>query len=147
MAWLLAVLYSATDEFHQSFVPGRHAAVTDVLVFDSFGAMIALLCRAINFVILSVAKDLTSIIRDSSGREEHSLEVTHKGIYMKINLIDEIFTKAASIGTASALALACGVLTGRGDQTYAKSKFIHQCRRAAAGAGIGGLCCRAYFDR
>jgi VanZ family protein len=42
LAWLLAVLYSATDEFHQSFVPGRHAAVTDVLVFDSFGAMIAL---------------------------------------------------------------------------------------------------------
>ncbi len=42
LAWLLAVLYSATDEFHQSFVPGRHAAVTDVLVFDNLGAMIAL---------------------------------------------------------------------------------------------------------
>ena len=42
LAWLLAVLYSATDEFHQSFVPGRHAAVTDVLVFDNLGAIIAL---------------------------------------------------------------------------------------------------------
>jgi VanZ family protein len=42
LAWLLAVFYSATDEFHQSFVPGRHAAVTDVLVFDNLGAMIAL---------------------------------------------------------------------------------------------------------
>lgn len=42
LAWLLAVLYSATDEFHQSFVPGRHAAVVDVLVFDNLGAIIAL---------------------------------------------------------------------------------------------------------
>jgi len=42
LAWFLAVLYSATDEFHQSFVPGRHAALTDVLVFDNLGAMITL---------------------------------------------------------------------------------------------------------
>ena len=42
LAWLLAVLYSATDEFHQSFVPGRHPAATDVLIFDNLGAMIAL---------------------------------------------------------------------------------------------------------
>lgn len=43
LAWFLTVLYSATDEFHQSFVPGRHAAITDVLVFDNLGAIIALL--------------------------------------------------------------------------------------------------------
>ncbi len=42
LAWLLTVLYSATDEFHQSFVPGRHAAITDVLIFDNLGAIIAL---------------------------------------------------------------------------------------------------------
>jgi VanZ family protein len=42
LAWFLAVLYSATDEFHQSFVPGRHASVVDVIVFDNLGAMIAL---------------------------------------------------------------------------------------------------------
>ncbi len=42
LAWFLAVLFSLTDEFHQSFVPGRHAALTDVLVFDNLGAMIAL---------------------------------------------------------------------------------------------------------
>jgi VanZ family protein len=42
LAWLLAVLYSATDEFHQSFVPGRRASVIDVLVFDNLGALIAL---------------------------------------------------------------------------------------------------------
>jgi VanZ family protein len=43
LAWLLAVLFSATDEFHQSFVPGRHPSMTDVLVFDNFGALFALL--------------------------------------------------------------------------------------------------------
>ena len=42
LAWLLAVAFSATDEFHQSFVPGRHASAFDVLVFDNFGAVIAL---------------------------------------------------------------------------------------------------------
>ncbi|MBL8098626.1 MAG: VanZ family protein [Anaerolineales bacterium] len=43
LAWLLALLYSATDEFHQSFVPGRNPSVIDVLVFDNIGAMVALL--------------------------------------------------------------------------------------------------------
>ena len=42
LAWLLAILYSATDEFHQSFVPGRHSAVSDVLLFDNLGAIITL---------------------------------------------------------------------------------------------------------
>jgi VanZ family protein len=42
LAWLLAVLYSATDEFHQSFVSGRHSTITDVLIFDNLGAAIAL---------------------------------------------------------------------------------------------------------
>jgi VanZ family protein len=41
IAWGMAVLYSATDEFHQSFVPGRHPAVTDVLI-DALGAALAL---------------------------------------------------------------------------------------------------------
>lgn len=40
-AWLMATLYSATDEFHQSFVPGRYPAVTDVLI-DSLGAAAAM---------------------------------------------------------------------------------------------------------
>jgi VanZ family protein len=42
LAWLLAVLYAVTDEFHQSFVPGRHPSPWDVLLFDNFGALIAL---------------------------------------------------------------------------------------------------------
>lgn len=42
LAWLLAVLYAVTDEFHQSFVPGRHPAAFDVLVYDNAGALLSL---------------------------------------------------------------------------------------------------------
>jgi VanZ family protein len=41
IAWAMAILYSATDEFHQSFVPGRHPEVTDVMI-DAIGAAIML---------------------------------------------------------------------------------------------------------
>jgi len=37
LALLLAALYSASDEFHQSFVPGREARVQDVAL-DTCGA-------------------------------------------------------------------------------------------------------------
>lgn len=40
-AWLLAALYGVTDEWHQSFVPGRMADVRDVLA-DATGAAIGL---------------------------------------------------------------------------------------------------------
>ena len=36
-AWILAVLYAFLDEFHQSFVPGRHPSLVDVLLFDGGG--------------------------------------------------------------------------------------------------------------
>ncbi len=42
LAWLLTVLYALTDEFHQSFVPGRHPSLFDVFFFDALGALIAL---------------------------------------------------------------------------------------------------------
>lgn len=41
-AWLMAVLFSATDEFHQSFVPGRNPSLWDVFLFDNFGAIAGL---------------------------------------------------------------------------------------------------------
>jgi VanZ family protein len=37
LALLLAALYAASDEFHQKFVPGREAAVRDVMI-DTCGA-------------------------------------------------------------------------------------------------------------
>jgi VanZ family protein len=36
-SWLIAVVYAATDEFHQSFSPGRAPRVTDVMI-DAVGA-------------------------------------------------------------------------------------------------------------
>lgn len=42
IAWLLAVMYAVTDEYHQSFVPGRHPAAFDVLVYDNIGAFTSL---------------------------------------------------------------------------------------------------------
>ena len=42
LAWFIAVIYAITDEFHQSFVPGRHPSPWDVILFDSTGAAIAL---------------------------------------------------------------------------------------------------------
>ncbi len=42
LAWLMALAYAATDEFHQSFVPGRYASAFDVVIFDNFGAVFGL---------------------------------------------------------------------------------------------------------
>jgi VanZ family protein len=42
LAWLLAVLYGVTDEIHQSFVPGRRAALLDVGI-DGLGAFFGVL--------------------------------------------------------------------------------------------------------
>src|SRR5258707_14734062 len=42
LAWLLAILYALTDEYHQSYVPGRHPSIWDVLIFDDFGVLISL---------------------------------------------------------------------------------------------------------
>jgi VanZ family protein len=44
-SWLTAVIYAATDEFHQSFTPGRMPRVTDVMI-DSFGAAIGVALAA-----------------------------------------------------------------------------------------------------
>jgi hypothetical protein len=42
VAWLIAVIYALLDEFHQSFVPGRHPSFIDALLFDGGGALTAL---------------------------------------------------------------------------------------------------------
>ena len=40
LAWLFAILYAVTDEYHQSFVTGRYPSAWDVFVFDSLGALL-----------------------------------------------------------------------------------------------------------
>lgn len=46
LAWALTALYAASDEFHQSFVPGRMASPLDVLI-DAIGAFLGLSLYAI----------------------------------------------------------------------------------------------------
>jgi len=61
-AWVLAVGYSFTDEFHQSMVPGRHASLIDIGI-DAFGSALALVL--VNF----------RLIRSSQiGSSNHHLE-------------------------------------------------------------------------
>jgi VanZ family protein len=38
----MAVLYAITDEFHQTFTPGRNASITDVGI-DAVGAILGVL--------------------------------------------------------------------------------------------------------
>jgi VanZ family protein len=42
MAFVVSVLYAASDEYHQTFVPGRNGTPVDVGV-DAVGALVALL--------------------------------------------------------------------------------------------------------
>ena len=43
-AFLITVVYAATDELHQRFIPGRFGSLADVLI-DSSGALTALLAK------------------------------------------------------------------------------------------------------
>ncbi len=45
-AWVMALAYAVTDEFHQSFVPGRSASLFDVVIFDNIGVIAALLLHS-----------------------------------------------------------------------------------------------------
>lgn len=50
-AWLLAVVYAATDEYHQTFVSGRSGNPVDVGI-DATGACIGLLVLGLYYMIL-----------------------------------------------------------------------------------------------
>ena len=42
-AWLVAIAYSTTDEWHQTFVTGRHGSPADVLIDAAGASAVALL--------------------------------------------------------------------------------------------------------
>lgn len=42
LSFFIGTIYSITDEFHQSFIPGRSAQVHDILI-DSYGVIIGIL--------------------------------------------------------------------------------------------------------
>lgn len=41
LAWIMAILFALSDEFHQSFIEGRTSSLRDVFI-DTLGAAIAL---------------------------------------------------------------------------------------------------------
>ena len=43
IAGILVVLYAVSDEWHQSFTPGRHPALTDIVI-DSVGGILGIVC-------------------------------------------------------------------------------------------------------
>jgi len=49
LTWLLTVLYALTDEYHQTFVAGRHPSLFDALFYDNLGALICLSLAALYF--------------------------------------------------------------------------------------------------
>jgi VanZ family protein len=67
LAWLFAILYAVTDEYHQSFVTGRSPSVWDVVAFDNLGALLAL------GILASKQKKQTMGISNSENRDSLSL--------------------------------------------------------------------------
>jgi hypothetical protein len=65
IAWVLAVLYAMSDEFHQRFVPGRGASTLDVLI-DGLGAAGTLLVHKA-WVIRRTAQSSNSSSKSSSS--------------------------------------------------------------------------------
>lgn len=58
-AFVFSVLYAATDEFHQRFVPGRGPSVRDVL-FDALGAAIGIfIVITVRFFVRCIRKSKT----------------------------------------------------------------------------------------
>jgi VanZ family protein len=47
IALLLAIIYAISDEYHQSFVPGRNPSWVDALVIDGSGAALTLLAVSV----------------------------------------------------------------------------------------------------
>lgn len=55
VAFLICLLYAFSDEFHQMFVPGRNAVLTDVLI-DAAGVLVGLGCFRLLLKISEIVK-------------------------------------------------------------------------------------------
>src|SRR5512142_1984658 len=60
---LLAVIYAASDEFHQSFIAGRNPSLRDVFLFDGGGASLTI---ALAYYLFS--KKIRNPFRPGSAR-------------------------------------------------------------------------------
>jgi VanZ family protein len=65
LAFLIPTIYALSDEFHQSFVPGRHPSLLDALVIDTGGAAFALLMA---FLVMKRNKAATNPSNQSQQR-------------------------------------------------------------------------------
>jgi len=52
ISWGICILYACSDEYHQSFVPGRSCELRDVII-DSSGALTGLLVSMIMMLIIA----------------------------------------------------------------------------------------------
>lgn len=55
LSWVFCILYAASDEIHQIFVPGRACMLTDVCI-DSAGALLGIALASAAFVAARAAK-------------------------------------------------------------------------------------------
>ena len=51
MNLIFSIFYAASDEFHQTFVPGRDGNIVDVLI-DSSGALVGILLSSIVYFLI-----------------------------------------------------------------------------------------------
>ena len=51
LSFLFSVIYASSDEFHQTFVPGRDGNIVDVLI-DSSGSLVGILLSSILYFLV-----------------------------------------------------------------------------------------------
>lgn len=66
LALTIGILYASLDEFHQWFVPGRDAKVTDVMI-DTCGVLIGI---AVIFILKKIIHVIGKTVSKSSGVKE-----------------------------------------------------------------------------
>jgi VanZ family protein len=66
-AWILGVVYAASDEVHQHFVPGRHGSGLDLLI-DAVGVAAGVAAVRLAFASRSLRRASTGDCRRSTGK-------------------------------------------------------------------------------
>ena len=51
LSFLFSIIYASSDEFHQTFVPGRDGNIVDVLI-DSSGSLVGILLSSILYFLV-----------------------------------------------------------------------------------------------
>ena len=79
---VIAIAFAATDEFHQTFVPGRYGCVLDVLI-DAAGSIIGLIILYIKmYVNIKVKNAIILIDKDIMSAKALILKVPNGTLYV-----------------------------------------------------------------